>query len=374
MPTPAPTAGSPIQPLLDLAAIFITPDWSKLLALFPILLALIFAVWFLAAARGFATLGPRRRAPARVQPVTPAGVHMPGGSPAPILVAFGAGSLFLGLVIGGIGLLFGVFLLVATLLIWFREAIRDYDHIAGSQNLPAVVHPGPPPGVHMPGPSIRPLMGALGSAALLGGLVVGGWVLVLAVVFLVYTLIGWLTDFTAEYRKVEEADHTGHLENIPTRRLPARTLQVFAVLFALVALNQAGILPPTSPATAGGPGASGAPTASGAAPGSSGAALGAPAGPPGSLPLVAKGFAYETQTLEVSAGKPFTIFFTNQDPAGTPHDVELRNKDGSVIKSQAPTNGGTSTAYQYDALQPGDYVYICSIHPIPAMTGTLTVK
>ncbi|MEA2674710.1 MAG: hypothetical protein QOI92_1902, partial [Chloroflexota bacterium] len=37
-------------------------------------------------------------------------------------------------------------------------------------------------------------------------------------------------------------------------------------------------------------------------------------------------------------------------------------------------DGGTSNAYQYTALQPGDYTYICSIHPIPAMTGTLTVK
>jgi plastocyanin len=365
VPTPAPTAGSPIQPLLDLAAIFITPDWTKLLALFPIFLALIFAVWILVTMRGFAALGPRRRAPARIQPVTPAGLHMPGGSSAPILVAFGAGALFLGLVLGGIALWVGVLLLVATLLVWFREAIRDYDHLAGAQRLPAVIHEGPPPGVHMPGPSIRPLMGALGSAALLGGLVVGGWVLVLAIVFLVYTLMGWLVDFTAEFRKIEEADQTGHLENIPARRLPVRTLQVFSVLFALVALNQAGILPPAGSATAGGPGAS---------PGASAAAPSGQAGPPGSLPLVAKGFAYGTQTLDVAAGKPFTIFFTNQDPAGTSHDVELRAKDGSVLKAQPPTNGGASQAYQYDALQPGDYVYICSIHPIPAMTGTLTVK
>jgi plastocyanin len=370
MPTPAPTAGSPIQPLLDLAAIFITPDWTKLLALFPIFLALLFAVWVLATMRGFATLGPRRRAPARIQPVTPAGIHMPGGANAPILVAFGAGALFLGLVLGGLALWFGVFLLIVTLMVWFREAIRDYDHLAGAQRLPAIVHEGPPPGVHMPGPSIRPLMGALGTAALLGGLVVGGWVLILAIVFLVYTLVGWLVDFTAEYRKIEEADQTGHLENIPARRLPVRSLQVFAVLFALVALNQAGILPPTGSATAGGPGAS--PGASGAPAGS--AAPGGPVAPPGSLPVVAKGFAYDTQALEAAAGKPFTIFLTNQDPPGTSHDVELRSKDGSVLKSQPPTNGGASQAYHYDALQPGDYVYICSIHPIPAMTGTLTVK
>jgi hypothetical protein len=69
VPTPAPTAGSPIQPLLDIAAIFITPDWAKLIALFPIFLAVLFAVWFLVALRGFATLGPRRRAGARPPPL-----------------------------------------------------------------------------------------------------------------------------------------------------------------------------------------------------------------------------------------------------------------------------------------------------------------
>lgn len=351
-----------VQTLLNLAATFVLPDWGQLIKLFPILVALLFAVWLLFTLRKFATLGPRRRAPARIQPVAPSHVHMPGGSVAPILVAFGAGALFLGLVLGGIMLWVGVTILIVTLLVWFREAIRDFDHVADAQRLPTVIHEGPPPGVHMPGPSIRPFLGALGTAALLGGLVVGGWVLVLAVVFLVYTLIGWLIDFTAEYRKVVEADTTGHLENIPPRRLPARTLQVFAVLFALLALNQAGIFPPTSPATAGAPGASPA------------ASAGGPVAPAGSLPLVAKGFAYETKTLEVAAGKPFTIFFTNNDPATTPHDVELRNKDGSVIKKQPPTLGGTSQAYQFDALQPGDYVYICSIHPIDAMTGTLTVK
>src|SRR5437762_1284427 len=81
------------------------------------------------------------------------------------------------------------------------------------------------------GPSVRPLLGALGSAALLGGLVIKGWVLVLAVVFLAWTLVGWLVDATAEYRMTERADQTGHLENIPTRKSPTRTLQVFAVLF-----------------------------------------------------------------------------------------------------------------------------------------------
>jgi plastocyanin len=351
--------------LLGVAATFVLPDWRALLALIPAGLALLFLAWFLLTIRRYATLGPTRRAPARIEPVTPAHVHMPGGSSAPILVALGAGALFLGLVAGGLLLWAGVAVLVGTLLTWFREALRDYDRVEPGRALPAVIHEGPPPGVHMPGPSIRPLLGALGAAALLGGLVAGGWVLVLAVVFLVWTLIGWLIDFTAEYRKVEEADRTGHLENIPTRRLPTRTLQVFAVLFALVMLSQLGIFPPSS-ATAGAPGASGGPGASGAAPSG--------VGPPGALEIVAKTIAFDKKTLEATAGKPFAIVFHNEDPATTTHDIDIRSKDGTTIKDQQPTPGGTTSTYQYDALQAGEYVFICSIHPIEAMTGTLTVK
>ena len=348
---------------LDVAAMFLTPDWAALLALFPVMLGLLFVAWLLWTMRKFATLGPTRRAPARIQPVTPAHVHMPGGSSSPILVAFGAGALFIGLVVGGLGLLIGTTVLVLTLLVWFREAIRDYEHLEVAERLPAVVHAGPPPGVHMPGPSILPILGALGSAALLGGLVMGGWVLILAVVFLVYTLIGWLVDFTPEYRKVEEADRTGHLENITPRRLPARTLQVFAVLFALVGLWQLGIFPPASPVTGGGPGAS---------PGASGAP-GGPAAPPGALTVVARDVQFDVKTLEATAAQPFEIFFRNEDPPGLPHDIDIRSTDGSqAIKDQPTIEGGATQVYQYEALEAGAYQFACSVHP--SMTGTLTVQ
>lgn len=361
MPSPSPSPQALADAVLGVAAIFITPDWRALILLFPIGLALLFLAWFAFTARKFATIGPSRRGPARIQPVTPAHIHMPGGSSAPILVAFGAGALFLGLVLGGVMLWIGVALLVITLLAWMREAVRDYDHLESTQRLPAVIREGPPPGVHMPGPSIRPLLGALGSAALLGGLVVGGWVLILAIVFLVYTLIGWLIDATAEYRKTVEADKTGHLENIPGRRLPIRTLQVFAVLFTLVGLNQLGVFPPSAPASGGVPGASAAPS-------------GGTAVPAGALPVVAKGFTFDVKSLEVAAGKSFTLYLENQDPATTPHDIEIRSTSGTKIQGQSPTAGGKATAYQYNALQAGTYTFICSIHPIAGMTGTLTVK
>jgi plastocyanin len=357
--------------LLEVAAIFVQPDWDLIRSLFPVLLLVLFVAWFAWTTRKYATLGPTRRAPARVQPITPAHVHMPGGSVAPILAAAGAAALFFGLVAGGIALWVGVVLLVVTLLVWFREGMRDYAHLEPAatmpaRQLPAVVHAGPPPGVHMPGPSIRPLMGALGSAALLGGLVVGGLVLILAVLFLVYTLVGWLIDFTAEYRKVEEADASGHLENIPPRALPARPLQVFAVLFVLAGMWQAGILPPSS-TDAGGPGAS--PGASGPPDGSAG-----PGG--GELVVIAKEVAFDKRELTVPADAPFTITLTNEDAPTLPHDIDIRQGPGApTLQDQEPVPGGQSSDYSYEPLAAGTYQFFCSVHPgVPEMEGTLTVQ
>ena len=347
-----------VKTLLDVAATFITPDWGALIQLIPIGLAILVVLYLLWVVRTFATAGPTRRAPARLTPIPPPTVHMPGGSAAPILVAFGAFALFGGMIIGGIWLLAGVVVLVLTLIAWGREAVRDYRQLEPLPALPAVVHEGPPPGVHMPGPSILPLMGALGTAVLFAGLVIGGWVLVVAIVFLVFTLLGWLRDFTAEYRKVEEADRTGHLENIVPRRLPTLALGAFGVLFVVVALIQAGIFPPRI-GTAGAPGAS------------------ASAGPAASLPpntfaVVAKDVAYDTHAITVPANQPFHIQFKNQD-AGVDHDVDIRDASGKTIQDEPRTSGGQTQVYDYTALPPGTYTFICSVHPIASMTGTLTV-
>jgi plastocyanin len=353
-----------IQPILDLLTPIVTPDWGALISLIPIGLLLLVLAWFALTVRRFATAGPARRAPARVAPVAPAHIHMPGGSIAPIVLAMGLFLLFFGIVVGGLPLIAGVVLLVLTLLIWGREAVRDYQHVEPVQMLPAVVHQGPPPGVHMPGPSIRPLMGALGMAALFGGLVAGGPILLIAVIFLIWTLLGWLVDFTAEFRKVEDADRTGHLENIPSRGWPMAGLELFVAIFVVVAVVQSGFLSSLG-ASAAGPGASGAsPAASG----------GAGGGPTADASVVAKDVKFATHDLSVGSGKAFTIQLQNQDPPGVQHNIQIRKSDGSVIEDQQPIDGGKTIVYQYKALQPGTYTFICKIHPFPDMTGTLTVK
>ena len=90
--------------------------------------------------------------------------------------------------------------------------------------------------------------------------------------------------------------------------------------------------------------------------------------------VVARNFEFDTKSLEAPAGAPFTISFQNEDPQDTLHDIDIRTLDGAVVEDLEPIPGGSAEAYLYGALEPGVYTFICEIHPIPSMTGTLTVR
>ena len=93
------------------------------------------------------------------------------------------------------------------------------------------------------------------------------------------------------------------------------------------------------------------------------------------IDMTAKEIAFDKKELTVAAGKPFAIRLKNQDPAGVPHDIDIRQSDGRTVLQDKPTiDGGKEIVYDYTALKAGTYTFMCSIHPIPAMTGTLTVK
>ena len=100
----------------------------------------------------------------------------------------------------------------------------------------------------------------------------------------------------------------------------------------------------------------------------------APSGAP-TVKVEAKNIAFDVKTLEVTADTPFIIDFKNDDPSSITHDIEIRQSDGTtVVQGQEAIPGGTEKQYQYNPLQAGTYTYICTIHPVPAMTGTLMVK
>ena len=93
------------------------------------------------------------------------------------------------------------------------------------------------------------------------------------------------------------------------------------------------------------------------------------------LKVEAKNIAFDTKALDVAADQPFVIDFKNDDVSAVTHDIQIRQSDGTtVVQKQEAIPGGTEKQYQYQPLAAGTYTFICSIHPVPAMTGTLTVK
>lgn len=342
--------------ILDFTAQFVIPDWGSVIALLPVVMGIVVLAFFIRVAVAYATAGPTRRGGGRRQPVAPAGVHMPGPSFAPIFASIGVFLLFLGLVFGGVTVVLGFVALVLTLLYWGREELRAYDRLAGEQRqLPAVVHPGPPPGVHVPGPSFRPILASLGVAVLFAGLIFGGWVLVVGVVFTIVALLGWLSDARKEYRHVVEADRTGHLQNEPPPAWPKGVLSLMGIFLVVAVVLNLGWFPPRS--------ASGG--EAGASPGPS-----APAAPPGQISVIAEGVKFNVTTLAAPADKPFKISFDNRDK-GTPHDIDILDGSGAKVFDGKDFPGPKVEVYDVPPLKAGTYKFECSIHP-QLMTGELT--
>jgi mono/diheme cytochrome c family protein/plastocyanin len=108
----------------------------------------------------------------------------------------------------------------------------------------------------------------------------------------------------------------------------------------------------------------------------------APSGSPAaSLPadapkfeITAASIAFDKKELTVNANQAFGITFKINDPGQT-HDIDIRKDDKTTVVVDQPTaKDGQTVNYVYPGLPAGTYVFICSIHPIPSMTGTLTVK
>lgn len=96
---------------------------------------------------------------------------------------------------------------------------------------------------------------------------------------------------------------------------------------------------------------------------------------PFTLSVVARDIAFAPATLEAPADAPFVIHFRNLDPAEIVHVVDIRRQDGTTVLFESETiPGGEATDYEYGPLPAGDYIFICSVHPIPPMTGTLRVR
>ncbi len=373
-------AGARLQELwdgiLDLTSKFVIPDWGSLVALLPIFLLAVIILYFAWTLYRVRQLGPRRRGVRRIPPVPPPGVHAGHGSFAPILAAIGAAAVFAGLVIRGWFLVGAIAVLIVTLLYWGREALREYDQLEGRVE----TGPGgtaaltPPPGVHLPAPSFRPILVSAAVALLFVGLVAGPWIMLAGLVFLVVSLLGWLRDARREYADLVAADQTGRPPHPEAPGYPVGTIALIAVILVGAIVLDTGLLPPRN-ASAGGPGGSPAASAPAGGGGPGGGSAGPSAGPSGGaageVTIEAKGIAFVQTSVTAPAGKPFTIAFDNED-AGIPHNIQIKDASGgSAFKGEIVT-GVTQTTYDVPALGPGTYTFVCDVHP--SMTGTLTVQ
>lgn len=111
------------------------------------------------------------------------------------------------------------------------------------------------------------------------------------------------------------------------------------------------------------------------APPSSSAASAAPSGSadPNVVTISALGVKYEQSTVTAPASIPFKIMFENKDP-GTPHNVTIHQggATGAELFKGTVFNGVATQTFEVPALQPGQYAFVCTVHP--TMIGTLTVR
>lgn len=105
---------------------------------------------------------------------------------------------------------------------------------------------------------------------------------------------------------------------------------------------------------------------------------GEPGGPPGGdggapgLTIVAENIAFDTSLIELVADTPTTITMDNRD-AGVQHNVAIYADDSrseELFNGELFTGPGT-IGYQIPALPPGEYYFLCIVHP--NMNGTVRV-
>ena len=169
--------------LIEFTSQFVIPDWGALIALLPVLLLIPVFLYITWTIYRLATAGPKRTRQAAPAPRR-AGRHPHARSVVRAVRRRRSGVFLLvfGLVAGGIWLLVGGDRPGAHApLLGPRGAPRLRPHPRGGRwhgrrsGMLAAPAGTPPEGVHIPPPSFRPLLVAIGDDAARARAVVGGW-------------------------------------------------------------------------------------------------------------------------------------------------------------------------------------------------------
>jgi len=163
-----------------------------------------------------------------------------------------------------------------------------------------------------------------------------------------------------------------------TRRPVPALLGVLAIAALVAACTSASAgwtyapAPPPTPVPSAGAsasaGTSAAPSGSEAPSGSAPAASGSGGG--ATVTITAQNIQFTTPTV-TAPSSGFTLAFDNED-AGTPHDVQIKDPNGQKVFETDIFPGVATKTYPVGPLPAGAYTFVCTVHS--NMTGTLTVQ
>jgi len=288
------------QPIADSTAWSIAPFGLLAIAIGLVALVSGLLYWGREASREYDRLEAPGAVPAVTHAGPPAGVHVPGPSFRPFILALAAAALVVGGVLNVAMFVGGLAMLVIALLGWLRDARAEYreavraDATGHLENIPA---PGFPTGT----------------------------LLAFAVIFAASVLVA--------------------AGIVPPRE------------------SAAGVAgPAASAAAAGGPGLA-SPSPSPAGPAGSPAASAA-AGASVTLSLTASGVAYDKTDLAAPANAPFAIAFANNDAGIPHNvSIHAGSATGTEVFKGEIFGGVDTRTYAVPALPAGTYAFVCSVHP-----------
>lgn len=92
----------------------------------------------------------------------------------------------------------------------------------------------------------------------------------------------------------------------------------------------------------------------------------------GSVEVTAADLEFSVDTITATAGEAFTVSFTNSE--GVPHNFSVYAEEGGdEIAVGNVVSEGETDEVSIDALEPGEYFFVCDVHP-QEMTGTIVVE
>jgi plastocyanin len=92
----------------------------------------------------------------------------------------------------------------------------------------------------------------------------------------------------------------------------------------------------------------------------------------GTVEVTADNLAFSVETITAPAGEAFTVTFTNNE--SVPHNFSVYTEEGGDEIAIGNVIGeGETDEIAIDALEPGEYFFVCDVHA-QEMTGTLVVE